>query len=244
MQITSQERKYLLDLTSAGHQERAMSKILYRFHSAITLVGAGPVRRSTLRAAIGLAPIAIAADGGADALAKLGHQCHAIIGDLDSIDITENWLNSGVPIHQIGEQETSDFEKCLYSLEAPLFLAVGFLGGLTDHALSALNALLVYENKRIILLGERDVTFLCPYDLWLELPVGTRISLFPLVEVTGLMSRGLQWNVAGLRMQPGGRIGTSNAVTDSPLRVGFDKKGVLVTLPIAQLLAAMAALTR
>ena len=221
-----------------------MNTILYSFSSIVTLVGAGPASHSVLQRALGFGPVAIAADGGADALAKLGHPIHAIIGDLDSIDITENWLNSGVRIHQIAEQDTTDFEKCLYSVEAKLFLAVGFLGGATDHALAALNALLAYENKRIILIGDRDATFLCPDKLELELPIGTRISLIPLVEVVGLQSQGLRWNVAGLRMRPGGRIGTSNANDDSLVRVGFDRRGVLVTLPISQLSAMIAALLR
>ncbi len=221
-----------------------MTRILYRFHSTITLVGAGPVRPSLLQSALALAPIAIAADGGAETLVTLGRPIHAIIGDLDSIDITENWLNSGVKIHRIDEQETTDFEKCLYSIDAPLFLGLGFLGGLTDHALAALNALMVYENKRIILLGEEDLTFLAPRELLVNLPVGTRVSLFPLAETTGVSSIGLRWNVAGLRMSPDGRIGTSNQVTESPVRLEFDRRGILVTLPIAQLPAAMAALQR
>lgn len=221
-----------------------MNKILFTFQTIVTLVGAGPVRHSVLRRALGLGPIAIAADGGASALAKLGHPIHAIIGDLDSIDITENWLNSGVAIHRIDEQETTDFEKCLYSLEAPLILAVGFVGGATDHALAAMNAVFAYENKRIILLGDADLTFICPEELVLELPVGCRISLFPLVEVAGLVSQGLRWNVAGMRMRPGGQIGVSNVVSQSSVKLAFDKRGVLVTLPIDQLPAVAAALLR
>jgi len=219
-----------------------MSNPIYTFSSIVTLVGAGPVSLSTLQLALGHGPIAIAADGGADALTKAGHPIHAIIGDMDSIDITENWLNSGVKINQIDEQETTDFEKCLYSVDAPLFLAAGFLGGATDHALAALNALIVYENKRIILLAEDDVTFLCPGTLEIQLPVETRLSLFPMVETTGTLSKGLRWNVAGLRMSPGGRIGTSNQTDDSLVRIGFDRRGVLVTVPIAALPAVIRAL--
>jgi thiamine pyrophosphokinase len=221
-----------------------MNKILFTFQTIVTLVGAGPVRQSVLRRALGFGPIAIAADGGAHALAKQGHPIHVIIGDLDSIDITENWLNSGVQIHRIEEQETTDFEKCLYSVEAPLFLAVGFVGGATDHALAAMNAVFAYENKRIILLGDDDLTFLCPAELEMDLPVGCRISLFPLVDVVGQVSRGLRWNVAGMRMQPGGQIGVSNQVSHPGVNLSFDRRGVLVTLPIDQLPAAIAALRR
>jgi thiamine pyrophosphokinase len=231
-----------LDPARLGGDVGTMDRILYRFHSAITLTGGGPFDLSLFNRAVALAPTVIAADGGADKVAAFGYPVTAVIGDFDSIDIERNWLNSGVGLHRIAEQETTDFEKCLYSVEAPLFLGLGFLSGLTDHALAALSALLAYENKRILLVGEQDVTFLWAEGIDLILAKGTRISLFPLVEVTGTRSEGLAWNVAGLRMKPGGRIGTSNQATGGKLRPGFDRSGVLVTLPLTCLEAVAAAL--
>lgn len=158
-----------------------------------------------------------------------------VIGDLDSIDITENWLKSGVEIRHIAEQETTDFEKCLRETEAPLYLAAGFLGGRTDHALAAMQALLTFANKRVLLVAEEDVTFLLPSELDLALPAGTRVSLLPLRRVTGRTSEGLRWNVAGLRMAPGGRTGVSNEMTGRRLRLSFDGPGLLVTVPLSEL---------
>lgn len=243
IQINRRQTCCRLDLRQHRRDDLTMNHLLYTSHTTITLVGAGPVSRLLFARATGLAPVVIAADGGADTADTMGHPVRAIIGDLDSLHIGKNWRNSGIPVHQISEQGTTDFEKCLYSVAAPLFLCVGFVGGLTDHALAALNALLVYRHKRIILLGEDDLTFLAPLDLRLGLPVGTRISLFPLADVTGVHSEGLRWNVAGLRMRPGGRIGTSNQVADSAVRIGFDRRGVLVTLPLTQLSAVISALT-
>ena len=45
------------------------------------------------------------------------------------------------------------------------------------------------------------------------------------------MSEGLRWPVAGLAFDPMGRIGTSNAATGGPVRVGFDAPRMLVILP-------------
>ena len=54
---------------------------------------------------------------------------------------------AGAAVHAVGEQETTDLEKCLYSVEAPLFLGVGFLGGRVDHQLAAMNALVKYAGR-------------------------------------------------------------------------------------------------
>jgi thiamine pyrophosphokinase len=53
-----------------------------------------------------------------------------------------------VPVHHLPEQDTTDFEKCLYSVAAPLLLGVGFLGGRADHHLAAMNVLVRYADRR------------------------------------------------------------------------------------------------
>ena len=110
--------------------------------------------------------------------------------------------------------------------------------------MAAANALLRFANKRVILLGETDLTFLAVPDLRLDLPEATQVSLTPLVPATGVVSRGLRWNVAGLRLAPGGRMGVSNEATGGRVHLQFDTPGILVTLPLDHLEAAVAAVTR
>ena len=52
-------------------------------------------------------------------------------------------------LHRIAEQETTDFDKVLRSVAAPLAIAVGFSGGRLDHELAVLNCLLTRPDRRL-----------------------------------------------------------------------------------------------
>jgi thiamine pyrophosphokinase len=213
---------------------------LLRQGEPVTLVGGGPIPDGALEAALALAPVAVAADGGGDVVLPGGRRFAAVIGDMDSLRAPERLAAEGVPVHRLAEQDTTDLEKCLYATEAPLTLGVGFLDGRVDHHLAAMNALVRYGRKRVILIGSRDVCFLCPPLLEMTLAPGTRVSLFPLAPATGTVSTGLRWSVAGLTLSPAGRIGTSNEALGGTVRVGFDAPVVLAILP-RPLLGAVAA---
>jgi thiamine pyrophosphokinase len=217
------------------------SRTLYRARGAVTLVGGGPVAPADLAAALALAPEAVAADGGGDHALPPGHAFRAVIGDMDSLRGREGL--AGVPVHAIPEQETTDLEKCLYSVEAPLFIGLGFLGGRIDHHLAAMNALAKHPGRAVVLVGGGELCFLCPPALALELAPGTPVSLFPMGAVTGVLSEGLRWPVEGLAFRPDGRIGTSNAALGGRLRIGFDAPRMLVVLP-SDLLGPVAAAVR
>jgi thiamine pyrophosphokinase len=221
-----------------------VAKILYQQHSSVTLLGAAPVLPDLARRVLTIAPTLFAADGGANTARDLGLLPKAVLGDLDSMNSGQNWRKSGVAIHHIDEQETTDLEKCLYSIDAPLFLCVGFLGGDLDHQLGVLNAMVKYGEKKIVLVGETECWFACPERLEMDLPAGTRVSLFPMRKVVGVLSRGLEWPVAGLEMAPHGRIGISNRMAGERLELGFDVPGMLVMVPGALLDSVIAALSR
>jgi thiamine pyrophosphokinase len=216
-------------------------RILHRADRPVTLVGGGPVAPGRLAEALRLAPEAVAADGGADVVLPAPHDWRAVIGDMDSIRGTAALRRRGVPVHAIEEQESTDLEKCLYSVEAPLFLGLGFLGGRLDHHLAAMSALVKYGHKPAVLVGGEDLCFLCPADFEIALEPGTRVSLYPMGRVTGLRGEGLRWPVEGLEMAPHGRIGTSNVAT-GPIRLGFDAPRMLVILPGELLERVVAAL--
>lgn len=208
--------------------------------SGVTVVGAGEVTADVLTDALALAPTLVAADGGAAQALALGHAPVATIGDLDSLDAATLGRLPPERVHRIDEQETTDFEKCLRAVEAPLVLAVGFTGARLDHALAAFSALLAHRSTPCLLLGQKDVAFAAPPELALELPIGTRVSLFPMGEVTG-QSEGLLWPIDGLTLAPGGRIGTSNEVMRPRVRLRFFSPGMLVILPYRCLAAAIRA---
>lgn len=216
--------------------------ILLASDRPVTLIGGGPAPADLLARALAIAPVAVGADGGAETPLPGRARVAAAIGDMDSLKDPEGLRAQGVLVHELAEQETTDLEKCLYSVAAPLTLGVGFLGGRVDHHLAALNALVRAAPRPVILLGPEDLVIACPVNFALDLAPGARVSFFPLRPVTGVVSEGLRWPVAGLAFAPDGRIGTSNAATGGRMRVGFDGPGMLAILPIDQLQAVAAAL--
>ncbi len=171
----------------------------------------------------------IAADGGAAAALALGLNPTAVIGDFDSLSSkTRDELDPSTLIN-VQEQQTTDFEKCLSRVDAPLVIAVGFSGGRLDHELAVLNALVAYPERQCIVIGDSDLVFNVASGLALDLPVGTRFSLFPMRKVTG-KSKGLKWPIEGIDFAPGGMIGTSNSVVGS-VHLELENPGILAILP-------------
>lgn len=209
----------------------AMTELPLRFETPVTLVGAGATAPAAIEAARRLAPALVAADGGADRLAAMRLTPRAVIGDMDSLSDHERWRSGPAHFVHLAEQETTDFEKCLYATEAPLYLAVGFTGRF-DHTLAVLHALLAYPEKRVVLIGAEEVSALAPPGGVLRLAVrpGSRVSIYPLLPVTGMHSRGLAWPLDGLALAPGQRIGTSNEARQPLIELGFDGPGALVML--------------
>ena len=196
--------------------------------TGVTLVGGGPVAADDLALALDLAPGLVAADGGADRVLAAGHVPDAVIGDFDSISDAARRAIPADLLHPVAEQDSTDFEKCLTRIAAPFVVAVGFSGGRLDHALAAMNVLARHPAPPVLLLSDQDVALRCPAHLALDLPVGTRLSLFPMGAVSGC-SRGLEWPIDGIGFAPDGRIGTSNRVTGP---VGLEIDGpMLLILP-------------
>ncbi|MEM0922827.1 MAG: thiamine diphosphokinase [Pseudomonadota bacterium] len=221
-----------------------MTRLPLRFDGPVTLVGGGALDRSMLEEARELAPDLVAADGGANLLADWGLPVAALIGDMDSVEAPNRV--AGAEIVALAEQDSTDFEKCLYATKAPFYLAAGFTGGRVDHMLAVFNAMLRRPEPPVVLIGEEEVIALAPpgRTLVLELWPGARVSFFPLGPAKGIASEGLAWSVEGLAMAPDGRIGTSNRAEEAAVMVGFDRPGILVMLERAALSTLIHAVTR
>lgn len=181
-------------------------------------------------AALALAPKLVAADRGAELALAVGHVPDAVIGDMDSLKEEVAGKIPSDRFHKIDEQASTDFEKCLRNIEAPFILALGVTGGRIDHELATLNALVKQAGRTIILVGERDISFVAPLEMALDLPMGTRVSLFPMGEVTGT-SKGLKWPINGLQFSPTAQIGTSNRSVAQSITMTFSNRKMLVILP-------------
>ena len=206
-----------------------MDRAQVQSRGGVTLIGAGDPRREDLEEALKLAPTLVAADGGAGFALGWGHRPERVIGDLDSLDPDARRSFPEDRILHVAEQESTDFEKCLTRIDAPFVLAAGFTGGRSDHALAAFSVLARRVGPPTALIDASDVVLAAPGTCTLDLAPGTRVSLFPMVPVSG-RSEGLRWPIDGLNLDPMGRIGTSNEATGR-VSLAFERPGMLVILP-------------
>lgn len=222
-----------------------MSEAPMNIESPVLLVGGGPVDPADVAALRAQAPVMVATDGAADRLAAQGTPPDIVIGDMDSIADLAAWQASPAQVRVIAEQDSTDFEKCLYSVNAPLIVGLGFLGGRMDHTLAVLHALLRYPEKPVVLASKDDAAMFVPAGktLALDIAIGDRVSVFPFLPVTGTVSHGLTWPIDGLYMAPGRQIGTSNSASAGRVEIGFDGPGALLMLERKNLGALLSVVT-
>ncbi len=197
-----------------------------------TLVGGGKLRPGAVQEALSLAPQLFAADGGADAILALGLTPRAVIGDMDSIS-EQARAAFGPVLVTVAEQDTTDFEKCLLRIDAPVVIAVGFTGGRLDHQFAVMNALARHSHRYVVLLGSEDCAMVVPAGgIGVALSAGTRVSLLPLAAAE-CSATGLRWPVDGCRLAPDGLVSVSNEAT-GPVSVSASGP-VLISLPRSEL---------
>ena len=222
-----------------------VAKDVMRFSTAVILVGAAPVAiKPVLTSLPGDLPL-IAADGGASALLALGKVPDVVIGDMDSL-ISRDALPSSVELIHLKGQDDTDFEKCLARIEAPLIICLGFLEARFDHSLAAIHALMCLRHDRPVLLaGDTDVLLRLTGDVEVALPLGSRISVWPLGRQSFESSVGLRWPLTGLEMAPGEMIGISNEVSDTPVKIAATSggDGYALIAPVEAMGAVIAAVT-
>ncbi len=186
------------------------TKVLIGTDRIMVIAGGGSVDPDLLKSLENDGAMVIAADGGAAACASASIVPEAIIGDMDSLKKRTEWEQK-TRVIEIKEQQTTDFEKCLYSTRAPLTIGLGLSGKRLDHTLGALDVMLRYGKKRrIVLVDETDLALLVNSAFSFAVTPGDRVSIHPLERVKFARSKGLKYPLDGLELAPGKRSGTSN----------------------------------
>ncbi len=159
----------------------------------------------------------VAVDGGYYGCRLAGIQPDLVIGDMDSIDGADLAAMRGrTEIHALSEQDTTDLEKALRHLRAPVFVGFGFLGGRLDHSLAALTVLSRYAaSHKVILIASDDVVHVTASAFCMPVKPDSRVSVWPLGPIMFDSSTGLHWPLDGLSMAPGTYAGTSNRATEA-----------------------------
>lgn len=185
----------------------------------LAIVGGGAVDPALLVELARRGVTLVGADGGGDAIGDAGLVPAAIIGDLDSLRDRAGWEGRTRVIH-IPEQITTDFQKALYSTQAPVTLALGMTGKRLDHTLAALSAVLQFApQRRLVLVDEVDVALAMVGAIRFEAGLRERVSIHPLLPIGFTRSSGLFYPMDGLTLEPGGLIGTSNEGTGGRVEI-------------------------
>ena len=200
-------------------QGRAHQPQVAAFDDPIVIVGGGTVDAELLLELYASGARLIGADGGADVIVAAGLKPEVIVGDFDSLAEPLSWLGK-TRLIQLPEQETTDFEKALYSTRAPVTVALGMTGGRFDHTLAALDAVTRYAHKRrVVLVDEQDMALALTGPFSFSVEAGERVSIHPLAPVAFWHSDGLEYPLDAVKLSPGVRTGTSNRALSGPFSI-------------------------
>ncbi len=177
------------------------------------------------------ADVFICADGGANIAARFGCTPDLIIGDLDSIEMKTIAIFSHVVVKKQKDQNSTDLEKALTAAlqkKCKEIVVLGATGGRLDHALGNLSALVKFSNKVCVTFLDNTGIFIAVHhSREFVYPVGTIISLLPLSRCSGIVTKGLKWNLKNESLELGVRESTSNVIVSLPVSIKV-KKGSLI----------------
>jgi len=181
------------------------------------------------------APLLVAADGGANHLARVGVCPHFVVGDLDSLDPqVRGWVGEERIVPR-PDQDHTDLEKTLAFVReqgATSALVLAATGGRLDHAL-----------ENLAILGRLVPSFPCEIreqqtrivpvsgEASFEVPPDATVSLMPLGSCERVWTEGLFWPLAGEPLSLATRTGLSNRATSELVRVRVEGGVLLVFLP-------------
>ena len=181
---------------------------------ALILANGKPPSKRLFQKYLRSADCFICADGGANTAARFGSTPHLIIGDLDSVRTGTLIEFKKVKVKKLKDQNSTDLEKALTAAlqnKCTEIVALGATGGRLDHAVGNLSALTKFSRRTNIKFADDTGEFLPVRHVFKAmLPVGTGISLLPLTSCSGIVTKGLKWNLKNQTLQLGIRESTSN----------------------------------
>ena len=198
------------------------------------LVANAPLRWTPrLTALAASADLLLAADGGANHLARIGLRPAAVIGDLDSIsESTRSWLGEELMIER-PDQDRTDLDKTLEyaldNLKVRDFTVLGATGGRVDHDLGNLSLLarlglgtrLQFEGDSHRLLATRG-------ELRLQSFPGETWSFWTYDPEIRVTVEGVRWPINNAAIDAGGRPSISNEAIRNEVCVRAEGGAVIV----------------
>lgn len=182
------------------------------------------------------ADLVVAADGGANHLARIGVRPAAVVGDLDSIrpEVRE-WLGEGCLVPRPDQEHTDLFKTLAYVIDerrAARVTVLGAAGGRLDHALENLGVLARWAGRAALELRDESIRVVPVFGAasFAVVP-GETVSLLPVGRCTGVRVEGLRWPLAGEPLDLLERTGVCNRATAGRVDVRVASGTLLVFLP-------------
>jgi thiamine pyrophosphokinase len=202
-------------------------------HANAVLVANAPLRWTPrLTALATAADVVLAADGGANHLARIGLRPAAVVGDLDSISgPTRAWLTEAVIVER-PDQDRTDLDKALeYAFEDLKLEEVTVLaatGGRVDHDLGNLGLLArLALGKRLIFVGDAHQLMATRSELRLESVPGETWSFWTYDPAVQVSVAGVRWPIEGTALDASGRPSISNQATAGKIHISASGGSVI-----------------
>ena len=181
-------------------------KASMRFDKPIIVVGHADVNKALLSLMAEQFAV-VALDGGLDIVTSLGLEASLVIGDMDSVRTADL---AGAQM-TITEQDSNDFEKALYSLEAPLIIGFGLFGKRFDHTMANLQLMAKYHDRQAIMaVTDHEVITLHHGTQNLLAVSGQTVAVLPLMPLSFASSQGLLYPLDGLHLSLTEMVSSSN----------------------------------
>jgi len=177
----------------------------------------------------------LAADGGANHLARIGVRPAAVVGDLDSIRASvRRWVGEERIVHR-PDQETTDLDKTLACAfderSAGAVTVLAATGGRLDHALANLGLLGRYLGRGAVELRD-ELARIVPVagEASFATRPGQAVSLVSPGGCERVWTEGLRWPLTGRRLDPASTNGVSNRADADRITVRAEGGTLLVFL--------------
>lgn len=177
----------------------------------------------------------VAADGGANHLARIGVRPEVVVGDLDSIRAgVRAWIGEDRCVLR-DDQEHTDLHKAFAYLVNELgshrAIVLAAAGGRQDHALEALGVLARWAGRGAFEMrdGSCRIVPVRWQRVFATFPEQT-VSLLPWGRCEGVRTHGLHWELADEALDVTRRTGVSNRAVGSQVKVRVHAGTLLVFL--------------
>jgi thiamine pyrophosphokinase len=180
-------------------------------------------------------PFVLVLDGALDRVLDLGIKIDAVLGDFDSTSQIEEKaaIVGGVKIIHTPEQEKTDLQKGIEYLHSDGHSAANIAwatGRRADHSFNNLATLPMYSGKiDLMVVDDHSRIYNLPKIFKKWYPKGTKISLLPIMQADGIVTKNLAFDLNDESLHLPHRSGSSNhVIADGFVEISYQSGHLLM----------------